>query len=144
MNQLTNCLSRLSSQNDNMKLPKLHIYQITSQLKAGSDSLNQLCIATQEDDELVLLKHTITNGWSNSMKEVPPKIQAYWTFHEELTIEDGAVLKDTRTIIPRSKYNQVVTMIHKGHLGLEKCKLQIKDTILARDQQATRKTCSIL
>ena len=86
MNQLANCLSRLGSQNDNIKLPKLHIYQITIQLKTRSDTLNQLHIATQEDDKLILLKHMITNGWPNSIKEVPPEIQTYWTFHEELTI----------------------------------------------------------
>ena len=32
---------------------KLHIHQITSQLSARSDQLNQMRIATQEDDELV-------------------------------------------------------------------------------------------
>ena len=68
MNQLVDCLSILGSQNVNIKLPKLHIYQITSQLKARSDSLYQLCIATQEDDELVLLKHIITNGWPDSTR----------------------------------------------------------------------------
>ena len=47
-------------------------------------------------------------------------------FHEELTIEDGLVLKGTRIVIPKSKHKQVLTMIHKGHLGLGKCKLQIK------------------
>ena len=77
MNQLANCLSRLGNQNDNIKLSKLHIYQITNQLKARNDSLNQLHIATQEDDELILLKYMIINRWPNSMKEVPPKIQAY-------------------------------------------------------------------
>ena len=95
MNQLVDCLSRLGSQNDNIKLPKLHIYQITNKLKARSDTLNQLHIATQKDDKLILLKHTITDGWPNSIKELPPEIQAYWTFHEELTIEDGLVLKGT-------------------------------------------------
>ena len=129
MNQLANCLSKLGSQNNNIKLWKLHIYQITSQLKARSAALNQLCIATQEDDELILLKHTITNRWPNSIKEVPPEIQAYWTFHEELTIKDGLVLKGTRNVIPKRKHKQVLAMIHKGHLGLEKCKLQCKDTV---------------
>ena len=123
MNQLANCLSRLGYQNDNIKLPKLHMYQITNQLKARSDSLNQLCIATQEDDKLVLLKHTITNGWPNSIKEVPHEIQAYWTFCEELTIKDRLVLKGTRIVNPKSKHKQVLTMIQEGHLGLRKCKL---------------------
>ena len=129
MNQLANCLSKLGSQNYNIKLPKLHIYQIINQLKARSDILNQFHIATQEDDELVLLKHTITNGWPTSIKEVPQEIHAYWTFHEELTIKEGPVLKGTRIVIPKSKHEQVLTMIHKGHLGLGKCKLQIKDTV---------------
>ena len=56
------------------------------QLNARSDSLNQLHVATQEDDELVLLKHTITHGWPNTIKEVPNELHAYWTFQEELTI----------------------------------------------------------
>ena len=61
-NQLANCLSSLSCQKDTIKLPKLHIHQITSQLNARSDSLNDIRIATQEDDELALLKHTIMHG----------------------------------------------------------------------------------
>ena len=120
MNQLANCLSRLGSQNDDIKLPNLHIHQSISQLKARSDSLNQLHAATQEDDELVLLKHTITNGWPNSIKEVPHEVQAYWTFHEELTIKDRLVLKGTRIVIPKSKHKQVLTMIHKRSLGSRK------------------------
>ena len=123
MNQLADCLSRLGTQNDNIKLPKLHIYQTTNQLKARSDTLNQICIVTQEDDELILLKQTITNGWANSIKEVPPEIQAYWTFCEELTIEDGLVVKGTQIVIPKNKLKQILTMIHEGHLGLGKCKL---------------------
>ena len=62
MSQLADCLLRLGNQNDNIKLPKLYVYQITSQLKARSDTLNQLHTATQEDDKLILLKYTITNG----------------------------------------------------------------------------------
>ena len=55
--QLADCLSFLGGQKDTIKLPKLHLYQITQQLDTRSDSLNQLRLATQEDDELALLKH---------------------------------------------------------------------------------------
>ena len=70
-NQLVHSLSRLGGQEDTIKLPKLHLYQITNQLCARSDSLNQLRLAMQEDDELALLKHTITQGWPSTIKEVP-------------------------------------------------------------------------
>ena len=65
----------------------------------------------------------ITNGWPNSIKEVLPEIQAYLTFHKELTIEDGLVLKGTRIVILKGKHKQVLAMIYKGHLCLGKCKL---------------------
>ena len=58
--QLADCLSRLGGKKDSIKLPKLHIHQITSQLNARSDSMNDIRVATQGDDELTLLKHTIT------------------------------------------------------------------------------------
>ena len=44
-NKPADCLSRLASQKDTIKLPKLYLYQITSQLSARSDNLNQIRVA---------------------------------------------------------------------------------------------------
>ena len=44
-------------------------------------------------------------------------------------VEDGLVLKGTRIIIPKNKCNQILKMTHEGHLGLGKCKLQVKNNI---------------
>ena len=70
-NQLADCFSIVGGQKDTIKLPKLHLYQITSLLSARSDSLHQLRLVMQEDDTLVILKHTKTQGWPSSIKEVP-------------------------------------------------------------------------
>ena len=72
-NQLADCLSCLGGQKDTIKLPKLHIHHIPNQLSARSDSLNQMRIAIQEDDQLALLKHTIRHGWPSAITEVPSK-----------------------------------------------------------------------
>ena len=79
------------------------MYQIKSQLNARSDSLQQLREATHTDDTLAILKYTIHQGWQSSIKDLPSKIQPLWTFREELTIEDGLILKGTRIVIPRKK-----------------------------------------
>ena len=102
-NQLAYCLSNLGGQKDTIK-PKLYTYQLTNQLCARSDSFQQIKIFTQEDDELALFKLTIKQGWSSNIKEVPSVLQCYWTFREELTIEDGIILKGTRivTYLPRN------------------------------------------
>ena len=102
-----------------IKLSKLHIHQITSQLHARSGSLQDIRIATQEDDEFALHKHTIMSGWPNTIREVPNQIQSYWTFREELTVEDGLVLKGTHIVIPHKKCQATLNLIHKGHLGSE-------------------------
>ena len=99
-NQLADCLSKLGEQKDAIKLPKLHVYQISQQLPARSDKLQELREATQADDELTILKHTIMSEWPSTMKEIPPSLQPYWTFHKELTIEDELILKGTRIDIP--------------------------------------------
>ena len=48
---------------------------------------------------------------------------------EELTIEDGTILKGTRIVIPAKKQEAVLKLIHEGHLGLNKCKLHAKETV---------------
>ena len=129
MNHMAYCLSRLGFQKDTISLPKLHVNQITSQLKARSDSLHNLQIATQDDDKPAILKHIIQQRWPKTIKEVPSEIQPYWTFHEELTIEDGLVLEGTGIIIPDKKREDILKLIHEGHLGLNKCKMRAKETV---------------
>ena len=117
---------------DTIKLTKLYAYLITNQLCARSNNLHQIRMATQEDDELVLIKHTITPEWPCNIKGVPSVIQSYCTFREELTIEDGIILKGTRIVIPAKEWGAVLKLIHEGHLGLNKWKLHVKETLLAR------------
>ena len=83
----------------------------------------------QADDELALLKYTIMQGWTISIKQVPPVLQPYWTFREELTVEDGLLLKGTRIVLPKKMHEAILTLIHDGHLGLNKCKLHAKKTV---------------
>ena len=83
----------------------------------------------QEDDELALLKHAIMSGWPSSIKQVPHILQSYWTFREELTVEDGLILKGTRIVIPVKQHEVVLKLIHGGHLGLNKCQHCTKDTL---------------
>ena len=128
-NQLADCLSQLGDLKDTIKLPKLYAYQITNQLCARSNSSQQTRIARQKDDELVLLMQTITHGWPSTIKEVPSVLKSYWTFREELMIEDGIILKGTRIIIPAKKCEAVLKLFHEGHLGLNKCKLHAKEAV---------------
>ena len=54
-------------------------------------------------------------------------LQPYWTFREELTVEDGLILKGTRIVIPTKQWEAILKLIYEGHLGLNKCKLYKKN-----------------
>ena len=70
-------------------------------------------LPTQEDDEQALFKHTIIHGWLSTIREVPNKIQPYWTFREELTVEDGFILKGTQIVVPHKKCQATLQLIHE-------------------------------
>ena len=104
---------------DTIRLPKLQVNQITQQLPVQSDSLQILRVVTQTDDALAILKHTIMQGWPKTIKQIPPMLHPYWMFKEELTIEDGLILKRTRIIIPNNQCKTILELIHEGTLRLE-------------------------
>ena len=47
----------------------------------------------------------------------------------EMTIEYGLILKGMRIVIPSQKQAEILKLIHEGHMGLTKCKLQAKETV---------------
>ena len=128
-NQLADCLLRLGCLQDKIKLPRLKVHLLTTRLSATSDKLQQIRQATQDDDTMALLKHTITFGWPHTVQELPKEFQAYWTFREEMTVEDGLILKATRIVIPPRMRESTLQQLHEGHLGFTKCYNRAKQTV---------------
>ena len=105
------------------------MHAITKQLPVTTNRLNQFHTETAHDEELSLLKHIVQCGWFQHICEVPKEIQPYWTFREELTIEDGILLKETHIIVPHSLHQEMIQLLHTGHLGLDKCLNRAKQSM---------------
>ena len=53
---------------------------------------------------MVLLKTVIQTGWPDTKGEVPLSIQGYiFHFRDELSIQDGLVLKGERLVVPQAE-----------------------------------------
>ena len=94
----------MGDQKDSIKLPKLQVYKIIQQLPASSDSLHQLRLSMQADDELPLLRQTIMQGWPKSIKQVPPELQPFQPFRDEITVVElthleGHQISDTKQAV---------------------------------------------
>ena len=71
-----------------------------------------------------LLKETVFEGWPQKREKCPPLLHDYWNFREELTVEDGLLLKGDRILIPPTLRPEVLDIILQDHLGQEKCLLR--------------------
>ena len=76
-NQLADYLSRHGCLQDKIRLQRLNVHLMTTCLSATSEKLQQIRQATQDDDTMTLLKHTITFGWPCTVQELPKELQAY-------------------------------------------------------------------
>ena len=118
---IADCLSRAPVAKDTIKLPILQVNQITAHPRCTQDRIDRLQQSTDKDDTLALLKHTAQHGWPQTIIELPPELHPYWTFREEISIEDGILLKGERIIIPAVDQPDIMQQLHHGHLGLQKC-----------------------
>ena len=120
-NFIADCLSRAPVAKDTIKLPILQVNQITAHARCTQDRIDRFRQSTVKDDTLALLKHTVQHGWPQTITELPPELHPYWTFREEISIEDGILLKEERIIIPAVDQPDFLQQLHHGHLGLQKC-----------------------
>ena len=83
-------------------------------------TLLEIKSATEVDVELQALVTTIKEGSSESRADVPLKLQEYFPFSEELSIQDGVVFKGEWIIIPS-------TCRHASHLDVQGCLRRAKE-----------------
>ena len=85
--------------------------------------------ATAQDPELCALRDVILQGWPDERRDVSQTLRKYWPFRDELSIEDGILLKGSRLIIPGKLRAEYLTKIHEAHQGIVKCQLRAKSCI---------------
>ena len=67
-----------------------------------SERLNEVRKETKADPVLDQLQGIITPGWPDSIKDLPPVIRSYWPYRDELSVNDGIIMKGSRIIIPEN------------------------------------------
>ena len=74
--------------------------------------------ATEADSEMVLQKSIIQSGWPDTRDEVPHRVQGYFGFRDELSVQDGVVLKAERLVVPQTTRQEIKHKLHQSHLGV--------------------------
>ena len=107
----------------------------------------ELLNETDKDAELQALKMVISKGWPKKRRSLAPNLQPYWNYRDELTIEDGILMKGQKIIIPTSLKQQYISKIHAGHTGIGSCLKKAWEFVFwvnySKDIQEAIEKCSL-
>ena len=130
--EIADALSRLSpEETGEIRDMNVQIHAIFPQF--SNDMIQRIQQATRTDPELTVLKEQTYIGWPSDIKDVPTLIKPYWAFRDEITIEDGLMMKRHRIIIPTALQKEVLSKLHASHQGVEKTKLRARTAVYWKD-----------
>ncbi|KXJ12138.1 Uncharacterized protein K02A2.6 [Exaiptasia diaphana] len=149
INVVADAMSRVShmgAATEDNELPTIEVDTITRTLPATPAKLEEIRDATNKDETLCHLKDLVYNGWPELFKDCPTDLKDYWNYREDLSVENGLVLKGHRLIIPEKLRATMLQLVHQGHMGVEKCLLRAKDCMfwpgISKDIKELTSSCS--
>ena len=144
--QIADALSRLLPE-ETTPIPDLNveIHEVCPQF--SNEYLQTIWSETTKDPRPVALNEVVYTGWPTAIKELPSLLQPYWTFQEEISIEDSLLFKGHRIIIPQSLQSEILTKLHTSHQGMEKTKLRARTSVfwrnINRDIDDMTRSCTV-
>ena len=84
---------------------------------------------TNKDKEFQSLKHYISTGWPSKRSQIPVSLHPYWNFRDELTVESGILMKNSKVLIPETLRQKYLKQIHQGHQGIEACRSRAREFV---------------
>ena len=95
----------------------------------STQKLNELREATITDPTLNLLMKYIVNGFPEKQRDIHSDVRCYWPFRDELSLENGIILKGEQTVIPESLRKCYLEMIHTVHQGITRCQQRARSCV---------------
>ncbi|KAJ8335412.1 hypothetical protein SKAU_G00387540 [Synaphobranchus kaupii] len=101
----------------------VHVNLIASSLPVSEMMHMQIAHETKKDVELQTVMANLQHGWTKG------KYSKYYPIRSELSVVNGLLLRRNRIIIPVSMRQEMLSWIHEGHLGIDKCKRRAREAV---------------
>ncbi|XP_060073916.1 uncharacterized protein K02A2.6-like [Ylistrum balloti] len=80
----------------------------------------QIAMATKNDPVLSRVMYFVTNGWSHEKPE--NELLPFYHVQEEMTVEEGCLLRGIRVIVPDRYRDDILNELHVNHPGMVRMK----------------------
>ena len=116
----------IESENKNSRdLTQEYLNFITEKSTPDILSIEDIRNASKTDKNLVAVSQAIlTNRWFDN-----PLVNSYKKIKNELSDNNGVILRGDKIIIPFVLRNKVLKLAHEGHLGVNKCKSLLREKV---------------
>ena len=104
------------------------ISAITSQLSASSEWLSTFAKAQSEDRTCSKVIDYCKHGWPSKYK-VPTDLMIYWKCRGQFSLHNELLLFGNRIVIPSHLRKEILTKIHQGHQGIQRCRLRLVTSV---------------
>ena len=91
--------------------------------------LEQVRGATTTDEVLMKLGDVIMKGWPNDRSNVPSEILPYFPYRDEMTVQDGIIMRGTRIVVPTTMRRELKERLHVGHMGVNSCLRRAREVL---------------
>ena len=140
---LTDTLSRAYLPHGQVKCSKEDVFlmgNVRSPVEQGIESVHALSFVS-------ISPQGGQTGWPDTKEEVPFSVQGYFHFKDELSVQDGLVLKGERLVVPKSMSEEIKQKLHQSHLGIQGCLRRGRDVVYwpvkNKDIEDFISTCSV-
>ena len=98
---IADTLSRAYLPNENTSIldEELEVNLVTT-LPISENKLELIKYETRQDFSLQQLKQVVLTGWPTRKHECPPTTTPYWTYRDEISVQDDILFRGERVIIP--------------------------------------------
>ena len=108
---------------------QLHVDMVIANMPMSDHRLEEIRRETANDPELAVVMQTILKGWPSNRVNCEPEATEFWNARDQLSTADGIILNGTRVVIPRKMRKTILTKIHEGHMGIEKCRRRAREHV---------------
>ncbi|UYV64942.1 K02A2.6-like, partial [Cordylochernes scorpioides] len=108
---------------------ELAAYIQSIEFPATEERLLEIFRKQKEDSLCSQLAKYCMSGWPKNKREVDPALRGYWQFQEDLTYQNGLLLRGQRILIPKSLRKDILEKLHQGHFGINKCRSRAKESV---------------
>ena len=128
---LSDTLSRLPNPNNKSEVKlDLRVDGISFDLISFSPGKQvELRRETQRCPVLNALAEVVYRGWPERIGDLPTDLRVFWSYRDVIGLDDGVLFKGRQIIVPESMQGDIISQLHRGHLGIEKTRLLARDTV---------------